>query len=392
MDMNIEKAQVIILIYLDNAATTFPKPEEVYESVMEAMKSYGANPGRSGHKLALQMGRQVYTTRELLAELFNVTNPMNIIFTSNCTDSLNIVIKGLLKQGDHVITTSMEHNSVLRPLYMLKDRGVEVTVVKADSMGRINPEDIKKEIRKNTKLIVTTHISNLTGTILPIEEIGKIAKEKGIYYLVDAAQSAGVYDIDVEKMNIDFLAFPGHKGLLGPQGTGGLYIKEGIEIEEIKQGGTGSFSHILQQPHIYPDRFESGTLNGPGIVGLGAGVSYIKRIGMENIRKHEQDLTRHFMEEVLKIDKVKVYGPLDISQHAPVVAINIGEADSSEISYILDEKYNIAVRPGLHCAPLAHKTIGTFEQGVVRFSFGPFNTHEDIEMSIKAIKEISLEL
>lgn len=381
-----------MLIYFDNAATTFPKPNEVYDSIMEAMKTYGANPGRSGHKLALQMGRQVYKTRELLAELFNVSNPMNIIFTSNCTDSLNIVIKGFVREGDHVITTSMEHNSVLRPLHALKNKGVEVTIIKADSMGRINPEDIKKEIKENTKLIVTTHISNLTGTIIPVEAIGKIARDNGIYYLVDAAQSAGVYDIDVEKMNIDFLAFPGHKGLLGPQGTGGLYIREGIEVEEIKQGGTGSSSHILDQPHICPDRYESGTLNGPGIVGLGAGVSYIKKIGIENIRKHEEELTRHFMEEVLKIDKVKVYGPLDISEHAPVVAINIGDVDSSEISYILDEKYNIAVRPGLHCAPLAHKTIGTFEQGVVRFSFGLFNTHEDIEKSVKAIREISLEI
>jgi len=390
--VNIEKAKVIMLIYFDNAATTFPKPNEVYDSIMEAMKTYGANPGRSGHKLALQMGRQVYKTRELLAELFNVSNPMNIIFTSNCTDSLNIVIKGFVREGDHVITTSMEHNSVLRPLHALKNKGVEVTIIKADSMGRINPEDIKKEIKENTKLIVTTHISNLTGTIIPVEAIGKIARDNGIYYLVDAAQSAGVYDIDVEKMNIDFLAFPGHKGLLGPQGTGGLYIREGIEVEEIKQGGTGSSSHILDQPHICPDRYESGTLNGPGIVGLGAGVSYIKKIGIENIRKHEEELTRHFMEEVLKIDKVKVYGPLDISEHAPVVAINIGDVDSSEISYILDEKYNIAVRPGLHCAPLAHKTIGTFEQGVVRFSFGLFNTHEDIEKSVKAIREISLEI
>lgn len=381
-----------MLIYFDNAATTFPKPNEVYDSIMEAMKTYGANPGRSGHKLALQMGRQVYKTRELLAELFNVSNPMNIIFTSNCTDSLNIVIKGFVREGDHVITTSMEHNSVLRPLHALKNKGVEVTIIKADSMGRINPEDIKKEIKENTKLIVTTHISNLTGTIIPVEAIGKIARDNGIYYLVDAAQSAGVYDIDVEKMNIDFLAFPGHKGLLGPQGTGGLYIREGIEVEEIKQGGTGSSSHILDQPHICPDRYESGTLNGPGIVGLGAGVSYIQKIGIENIRKHEEELTRHFMEEVLKIDKVKVYGPLDISEHAPVVAINIGDVDSSEISYILDEKYDIAVRPGLHCAPLAHKTIGTFEQGVVRFSFGLFNTHEDIEKSVKAIREISLEI
>ncbi len=382
---------MIVLIYFDNAATTFPKPDEVYDSIMEAMREYGANPGRAGHKLALKMGREVYRTRELLAQLFKVPNPMNIIFTSNCTDSLNIVIKGILKEGDHVITTSMEHNSVLRPLYALKNIGVDITIVQADHMGRIDPEDIRKSIKDNTKLIVTTHISNLTGTIFPIKTIGKIAKDNGIYYLVDAAQSAGVYDIDVEEMNIDFLAFPGHKGLLGPQGTGGLYIREGIDVQEIKQGGTGSASHVLEQPHMYPDRYESGTLNGPGIVGLGAGVNYILKKGIKNIREHELELTKYFLEEVTKIENVKVYGPLNVSEQAPVVAMNIMGMDSSEVSYILDEKYDIATRPGLHCAPLAHKTIGTFEQGVVRFSFGPFNTHEEIEKAIKAIKEISSE-
>lgn len=392
MSMNIEKVQVIILIYFDNAATTFPKPKEVYDSIMEAMKEYGANPGRAGHKLALKMSREIYNTRELLAQLFNISNPMNIIFTYNCTDSLNLVIKGLLKEGDHVITTSMEHNSVLRPLHALKKKGVDVTIVKADPMGRVDPEDIKNSIKDNTKLIVTTHISNLTGTILPIKEIGKIARENGIYYLVDGAQSAGVYDIDVEEMNIDFLAFPGHKGLLGPQGTGGLYIREGIDVEEIKQGGTGSASNLLEQPHVCPDRYESGTLNGPGIVGLGAGVDYILKKGIENIRKHEVELTEHFLEEMSKIDKVKIYGPKNVSEQAPVVALNIVGLDSSEVSYILDEKYDIATRPGLHCAPLAHETIGTIEEGVVRFSFGLFNTHEEIEKAVKAIKEITSEI
>jgi len=381
-----------MLIYFDNAATTFPKPNEVYDAIMEAMRDYGANPGRSGHKLALRMGREVYRTRELLAQLFNIPNPMNIIFTSNCTDSLNMVIKGVLKEGDHVITTSMEHNSVLRPLYALKNQGVEVTIIQADNKGRINTEEIRKSIKDNTKLIVTTHVSNLTGTILPVKEIGKIARDNDIYYLVDAAQSAGVYDINVEEMNIDFLAFPGHKGLLGPQGTGGLYIREGIDVQEMKQGGTGSASHLLEQPHMCPDRYESGTLNGPGIVGLGAGINYILKKGIKDIREHELELTKHFIEEALKIDNVELYGPLNISEQAPVVAMNIIGLDSSEVSYILDEKYDIATRPGLHCAPLAHKTIGTFERGVVRFSFGLFNTHEEIEKAIKAIKEISTEL
>ncbi|NLY66002.1 MAG: aminotransferase class V-fold PLP-dependent enzyme [Tissierellia bacterium] len=380
------------MIYFDNGATTFPKPDEVYDAIMKAMKEYGANPGRSGHKLAIRMGREIYETRELLAKLFNIDNPMNIIFTSNCTESLNLAIKGILSKGDHVITSSMEHNSVLRPLAALEKEGVELTIVKGDPTGKIKVEDIANSIRSNTKLIVITHVSNLTGTIMPIEEIGRIAKEKGILLLVDAAQSAGVYDIDVKKMNIDMLAFPGHKGLLGPQGTGGLYIREGLLLKEIKQGGTGSFSHVLDMPDILPDRYESGTLNGPGIVGLGAGIRYILNKGIENIRKHEEELTKHFIEGLMQIDKVKVYGPLNEKEQGAVVSINIGDEDSSEISFILDEKYDIQVRPGLHCAPLAHKTIGTFEQGVVRFSFGPFNTHDQIDYALKAIREIAKEV
>ncbi len=380
------------MIYFDNAATSFPKPNIVYDSILKAMKEYGANPGRSGHKLALKLGREIFKTRELISKLFNIDNPMNIVFTFNCTESLNIGIKGILKKGDHVITTSMEHNSVLRPLMDLKKEGVEVTIVKGDSKGRINPEDIEKSIKKNTKLIITTHVSNLTGTIMPIERIGEIAKENGIYYLVDAAQSAGIYDIDVKKMNIDILAFPGHKSLLGPQGTGGLYIREDLEVKELKQGGTGSISHLLEQPEVRPDKYESGTPNGPGIVGLGAGIKYILQEGVENIRKYEEELTKHFIEEALKIDGVKVYGPLNINEQGAVVPINIGYEDSSEVSFILDEYYNICVRPGLHCAPLAHKTIGTFEQGVVRFSFGFYNTHDEIEKGIKAIREISKEI
>ena len=380
------------MVYFDNAATSFPKPDIVYDSIMKVMKEYGANPGRSGHKLALKLGREIYETRELIARLFNIDNPMNIIYTFNCTESLNLGIKGILNKGDHVITTSMEHNSVLRPLKALEKEGIEISIIKGDSMGRINPEDIKESIRENTKLIVTTHISNLTGTIMPIEEIGKIAKENNIYYLVDAAQSAGVYHIDVKKMGIDLLAFPGHKGLLGPQGTGALYIGENIELKEMKQGGTGSISHLLTQPDVSPDKYESGTPNGPGIVGLGTGIKYILDQGMDNIRKHEEKLTEYFIEEVSKIDGIKIYGPLNIKEQAAVVPINVKEEDSSEISYILDEYYNIGVRPGLHCAPMAHKTIGTFEQGVVRFSFGPFNTFDEIEIAIKALKEISKEV
>lgn len=380
------------MIYFDNAATSFPKPEIVYESIMRVMREYGANPGRSGHGLALRLGREIYQTRELLAGLFNIDDPMNIIFTHNGTESLNLGIKGILKKGDHVITSSMEHNSVLRPLKALEREGIQLTIVEGDSKGRIDPRDIEENIRPNTRLIAITHISNLTGTIMPIEEIGSIARKHDIYYLLDAAQSAGVYNIDIKANHIDLLAMPGHKGLLGPQGTGILYIGENIDLKEIKQGGTGSTSHLLDQPDLSPDRYESGTPNGPGIVGLGTGVKYILDKGIDKIRKHEEELTMYFIEELKKINDVKIYGPMNIEEQAPVVAINIGDRDSSEISYILDSEYNIAVRPGLHCTPAAHKTIGSFRQGAVRFSFGLFNTMEEVETGIKAIRKISKEM
>lgn len=380
------------MIYFDNAATTFPKPEVVYQKHIEAMREYGANPGRAGHKMALRANRGIFETRISIAKLFNIKNMMNIIFTFNCTESLNLGIKGILKPGDHVITTSMEHNSVLRPIKHLEEIGVENTIVKANSKGEIKASDIEAAIKENTKLIITTHISNLTGTIMPIEEIGQVAKAHNIYYMVDAAQSAGVYPIDVEKMNISMLAAPGHKGLLGPQGTGFLYIAEELDIESILQGGTGSASESLTQPTIRPDRYESGTPNGPGIIALGAGVDYIAQKGIDSIREHEETLTEHFLKGIKDIDGIKVYGPKDIKRQAAVVALNLQDIDSSEISYILDEEYDIAVRSGLHCAPLAHKTIGTLDQGVVRFSFGIFNKIEEVDRAITALKDIAREV
>lgn len=376
------------MIYFDNAATSFPKPEIVYDTIMDVMMNYGANPGRSGHRLALEVSRGIYDTRYKLSRLFNIKNPLDIIFTFNCTESLNIGIKGALKSGDHVITTSMEHNSVLRPIKFLEKTGVANTIVQGDKEGRVDPEDIEKSIRAETKMIVTTHMSNLTGTILDIKKIGKIAKKNNIIYLVDAAQSAGVYPIDVEEMNIDILAFPGHKGLLGPQGTGGLYIREGIDIRESFQGGTGSISDSQEQPDTMPDKFESGTPNGPGIIGLGKGIEYILEVGMNNIREKELSLTKRFIKGIQNIKDIKIYGPINTEEHGPVVALNLGDMDSSELAYILNEEYNIAVRPGLHCAPLGHKTIGTFHQGSVRFSFGYENTEEEIDLGINALKEI----
>ncbi|SHK04423.1 aminotransferase class V-fold PLP-dependent enzyme [Tepidibacter formicigenes] len=380
------------MIYLDNAATTFPKPENVYKAVLNCMKNYGANPGRAGHKLALSAGRIIYEARENLCKLFNIDNPMNIIFTYNATDSLNLAIKGIVRKGDHIITTSMEHNSVIRPIKELEKIGVENTIVKCNELGELDPNKIKDAIKDNTKLIVTTHSSNVCGTIIDIDSIGKIAREMNIIYLVDAAQTAGVYDIDVEKMNVDMLALPGHKGLLGPQGTGVLYIKEGIKLNQLREGGTGSKSEELTQPDIIPDRYESGTPNTPGIAGLNEGVKFILKEGIDKIRNHEEELTQYFIEGLKEIPMIKIYGPKNSKKQSSVVSINIGEEDSSEISYVLDSVFNIATRSGLHCAPLAHKTLGTFEQGTVRFSIGYFNKKEDIDKALDALKNIVNEI
>ncbi len=380
------------MIYLDNAATSFPKPEEVYKAVDKCLREYGANPGRSGHKLALKAGRAIYETRELICRLFNIDNPMQIIFTSNATDSLNLAIKGVLKKGDHVITSSMEHNSLIRPIKTLEEIGVENTIVDCSKEGFIEIDDIKKAIKKNTRLIAITHASNVTGTIMPIEQIGKLARENDILLLVDAAQTVGVYDIDVKSMNIDLLAFPGHKGLMGPQGTGVLYIKEGVDLRQMKEGGTGSKSESLLQPEIIPDRYESGTPNTPGIVAMGAGIKFILETGIDKIRQHEEELTEFMLNELKKIDQVIVYGSKDSKQQASVISLNIGDLDSSEVSYILDQAFDIAVRSGLHCAPLAHRTLGTFEQGTVRFSIGYFNKRKDVEDVLAAIKKICNEM
>ncbi|HBC31822.1 MAG TPA: cysteine desulfurase [Clostridiales bacterium] len=377
------------MIYLDNAATTFPKPSSVYKSVMKAMKVYGANPGRGSHKMAIEGARIIYETRELLAELFNMDDPMKVIFTFNATDSLNTAIKGILSSGDHVVTTEMEHNSVLRPIKELENFGVENTIVKCATDGTINLNDLESAIRGNTKLIVTTHVSNLTGTIFPAEEIGKICKKYSIPYLLDASQSAGVLNIDMKKYNIGLLAVPGHKGLLGPQGTGALLINSDIEIKHLKEGGTGSQSSSLEHPNFYPDKLEAGTHNLPGIAGLNAGLKYILNRGTESIYSHEKALLDTFIIELRKNPKIKIYGPESIEYRISVVPVNIDGMDSSEVANILDTEYDIAVRPGLHCAPLAHKAIGTENLGAVRFGVGPFNKETDIIAAVDALNKIS---
>ncbi|NLC45290.1 MAG: aminotransferase class V-fold PLP-dependent enzyme, partial [Clostridiales bacterium] len=354
------------MIYMDNAATTWPKPPEVIRAVTNCMEKYGANPGRSGHKMAIEAGQILLYTREMLCELFDLHDPFQIIFTSNATDSLNLAIQGSVLPGDHVISTSMEHNAVVRPLKEMEKQGLKLTIIPCAPDGSIDPDDISKAIQPATRLIVTTHASNVTGTILPIEAIGKIARSHGIPYLVDAAQTAGVLPIDLSKLPVDMMAFPGHKGLLGPQGTGGLYIHPNINLRAIRQGGTGSQSESLYQPDMLPDKFESGTLNTPGIAGLGAGVKSILKEGQTKMLSHERRLGKLFLEALSHIREIKIYGPCDVSKQTGIVTINLKNKDSSEISNLLDERYDIAVRGGLHCAPLAHETLGTLHQGAVR--------------------------
>lgn len=381
------------MIYLDNAATTFPKPDCVNKKLMEVIENYAANPGRSGHDMALKMDREIYNTRQKLTEFINGSNEMNTIFTYNCTDSLNMAIKGVCKEGMHVITTSMEHNSVLRPLNKLEEQGlINLTILYGDEEGLVYPEDIINAIQDNTGLVVTTHMSNMMGAIVDIDKIGNMIKEENeeIIYIVDAAQSLGVLEVDVEKMKIDILCFPGHKGLLGPMGTGGMYVRECLELDTIREGGTGSFSSDAKQPKIYPDALESGTPNGPGIICIGQAIDYINEVGRKNIHQHEDSLKNIFIDELRNVDKIKLYGPLDERQGA-VVALNIEGMDSSQVSYILNEDYEIATRPGLHCAPLAHKTMATTDTGTVRFSFGYFNTKEEVIKAADAIRTIAKE-
>ena len=376
------------MIYLDNGATTFPKPKVVTDKIMECYLGYAGNPGRSGHKLAMKMDLEIYETREKICKLINGTEVLNVIFTFNATDSLNLAIKGVLEEGDHVITTSMEHNSVLRPLNQLRKEGkIELSIVYADDKGYIDPQKIFEDLTPNTKMIVTTHMSNVFGTIVDIKAIGDFCKENNILYLVDASQSIGVLDIDVQEMNIDLLAFPGHKALFGPMGTGALYIKEGIIVKPLKEGGTGSYSHSIDQPDLYPDSLESGTPNGVGIIALGKGIDFINEVGLENIRNHEMSLKNHFIELLKDNEDVILYGTLDDRQGA-VVSLNVKDMDSSEISYILSDEFDIYTRPGFHCAPLAHKTMGTEELGAIRFSFGYYNTLEEIEKTVEALLNI----
>ena len=375
------------MIYFDNAASSLCKPKEVTEAVNDCLLNYSANPGRSGHKPALRAGRAVYETRVNLANFFGITDPLRVIFTSGATHSLNLAIKGSLEKGDHVITTSMEHNSIYRPLSKLQETGVELSIIECPCEGPVNVSDIEDAIKQNTKMIICTHASNVTGTIMPVKEIGDLCRKHGLLFLVDAAQSAGVLDIDVDDMNIDLLAVPGHKSLMGLQGIGILYIGERADVMQLMEGGTGSSSEQIIQPLLIPDRYESGTLNLPGIVSLNAGVSFINSVERQKIHDHINNLTRIFLEGIKKIKPITMYGHK--TQSVAVVSINMENVSSSELAFILDDEYDICTRAGLHCAPLAHKTLGTLESAAVRFSFGYFNTEDEIEICLKALDMIS---
>lgn len=379
------------MIYLDNAATSYPKPERVYEEILWCMKKYCANPGRGGHKMSLESGKAVFKAREVISDFFNIRNSLQIVFTKNATEAINIAIKGVLKEGDHVITTCMEHNSVIRPLKALeKQKKIELTIINGDEFGWVAAEDIKKAIKKNSRLIVTTLSSNVNGIIMPVEDIGSVAKEKGLLLLVDASQGAGSIKIDVEKLNIDILALPGHKGLLGPQGIGVLYVREGIKINPIILGGTGSNSESFMQPEIFPDILESGTLNTPGIVGLRYGIEFINRTGIEKIHEFKHRLIKTIYEELLEFKNVKIYSRPEIAKNSGIIAFNFHDVESTKVSYVLDKVYNVATRAGLHCSPLAHNSLHTIKTGTVRLSVGCFNTFEEIKITLKFLKEIAV--
>ncbi|NFL97489.1 aminotransferase class V-fold PLP-dependent enzyme [Clostridium botulinum] len=378
-------------VYLDNAATTYPKPEKVYSSILNYMKNVGASPGRGGYENALTGDRMVYKCRQSLINLFNFNKIENVVFTSNITASLNILIKSIVKDGWHVITSSMDHNSVIRPLVSLeKSNKIELDILNCSEEGLINIEDFKNAIKDSTRLVVLSHASNIVGTIQPLEAIGKICKEKGIYFIIDSAQTAGVLPLNFQNLNCNALAFTGHKSLLGPQGIGGFIIDD--ELNNIAtnfiEGGTGSLSESTLQPDFLPDKFESGTMNTPGIAGLLAGIEYINKEGLNAIKEREEYLSREFINGLLNIDSVKVYGPLDASLRTATISINSSKIDNSELGFLLDSEFGIMVRTGLHCAPLAHKTIGSFPQGTLRFSFGAFNDVKDINYALYALNSI----
>lgn len=382
------------MIYFDNTATSWPKPPEVAEAMTHFLREVGANPGRSGHRLAVESGRIVYAAREAICELVNAPDPLRVAFTANVTVALNMALRGLLRPGDHVITSSMEHNSVMRPLRALEREGAELTVVRCSPEGVLNPADVEAAIRPHTTMIVLNHASNIVGTLLPVREVGHIARARGLLLLVDAAQTAGAYPIDMQADGIDLLAFTGHKALLGPMGTGGLIVGERVDVarlEPLIRGGTGSRSEREEQPDFLPDMLESGTPNAVGIAGLGTGIRWVRARGTEAIRAHETALTQRLIDGLREIPRVTVYGPLDSARQTATVSFNIADLEPSEVGLRLDEEYGILCRVGLHCAPAAHRTLGTFPVGTVRFGMGVFNTADEVDAAVKAVASLARE-
>ena len=383
------------MIYLDNGATTLYKPDSVIDAVVNAMRTQG-NASRGAHGATLSASRTVYDARVKIAKFFNFDTPSNVIFTCNSTEALNIAINGVIKSGDRVVSTDTEHNSVLRPLYHLqKVKNIDLQFVKADKSGLLNISDFEKLIDDKTKVVVVNHISNLTGNVNDIKKISEIVHNKNAILIVDGSQSAGTRNVDVKELGIDIYCFTGHKGLYGPQGTGGLLVKDGIEIDAWKRGGSGVKTYEEEQPHEYPTRLEAGTLNSHGIAGLSAAIDFLNETGVDNIEKKELELTKYFYNEVTKIDGINVYGdfswvgvdtPLG---HAAIVSLNVKDYDSGEVSDALSNDFGIATRPGAHCAPRLHIALGTKHQGAVRFSFSYFTTFEELDAAINALKEIA---
>ncbi|WP_017725810.1 aminotransferase class V-fold PLP-dependent enzyme [Halalkalibacterium ligniniphilum] len=378
------------MIYFDQAASSFPKPASVANAMAEAVNEYAANPGRGGHALATRASQMIESTRELLKAFFHAPSKRHVWFYQNATMALNQALLGFpFQEGDHVVSTSFEHNSVRRPLEQLRQRqGIEISYVEPNSTGLIEVEAIEKAFKRNTRLLVVSHGSNVTGAFVDIERIGKIAKTKKVPFLLDASQTAGKLRIEMDHANISMLAFAGHKGLLGPQGTGALIVAEDFQLKPLVYGGTGSYSELIDQPSQWPDRYESGTLNTPGIAGLNAGIKYIVERGIDDIYEHEWQLTKQFLQGLQGMASIKEYGPSLEVKRVGVVSFQMEGLDSHEVATILDEHYQIAVRAGLHCAPLAHDTLQTSETGLVRVSFGPYNTAEEVDTLLTALGEI----
>lgn len=376
------------MIYLDSSATSFLKPPQVAEAVFRSFNTIG-NAGRGAHAPTLNASRLIYDTREKLAALFGTPDPSRIAFTCNATEALNIAIHGAIHPGEHVITTACEHNSVLRPLYLKEKEGTELTIIPADKKGRIRYDLLESSVKSNTSAVVLTHASNLSGNVTDLAFVSNFAKKHGLLLIVDASQTAGSLPINVVKMGIDILCFTGHKGLFGPQGTGGLYVREGLTLSPLKSGGSGIHSFDRQHPTDMPTALEAGTLNGHGIAGLNAGLDYILSTGVKNIHAKEISLARRFVNGISDISDLKLYGDIDAPLRTPIISLNIGNMSSASVSDILWEDYEICVRAGAHCAPLMHKTFGTEKQGAVRFSFSCFNTEAEIDTAIRAMHEIA---